>query len=144
MELKVLEGNRSQESTRPAAKSITGIPSPPTDLRGEAFAEWCRVTNYLSKVGRIELVDYAALVVYCSAWSIFDEARKAMEEHGTLTVGRDGGLVKNPAAQVMRDAADTMLKFGSKFGVTPKDRQNMGIGAEAEPEDDVERELRAL
>lgn len=142
-ELKLLHGNPSNEPAQAPAKSRTGRPSPPADLKGEAFAEWCRITTYLEKVGRIEMVDYAALVVYCSAWAAFDDARQAMEEHGTLVTGRDGGLVKNPAAQIMKDSSAIMLNYGSRFGFTPKDRVNLGILAD-EGSDDLESALKAL
>ena len=135
-DLKVLHGNPGKEKAPVMpGKSATGKPSPPLDLRGEAFAEWCRITSYLESVGHIEAVDYAALVVYVTAWSMFDMVRKAMEEHGPLVVGRDGALVKNPAAQVMRDSSDTMLKYGAKFGFSPKDRMNLGIGKTDAEED---------
>ncbi|MDM4718470.1 phage terminase small subunit P27 family [Micromonospora sp. WMMA1363] len=143
-DLKMLQGNPGNRPVGAKAASKTGCPSPPADLRGEAFAEWSRITAYLERVGRIEAVDYAALVVYCSAWALFDSARRALDEHGPLVVGRDGGLVKNPAAQVMRDASDTMLKFGGRFGFTPRDRQNLGIGADVEGGDDLDAHLRAL
>lgn len=144
-DLKVLHGNPSKEPEKPATKSLTGAPKPPGDLKGEAFAEWCRVTAFLTKVGRVEAVDYAALVVYVSAWETFDLARQAMSDQGPLIQGRDGNLVRNPAAQIMRDSADTMLKFGAKFGVTPKDRQNLGIaGDPAGDEDELEKHLRIV
>lgn len=137
-DVKYLHGNPGNRPVTSGTTSTTGVPRPPADLKGEAFAEWCRITAYLSKVGRIEQVDYAALVVYCSAWSMFDDARRMLDNHGPVIPGRDGGLVKNPAAQVMRDASDTMLKFGGRFGFTPKDRQNMGIAAPEKDEDDLE------
>ena len=136
--VKLLHGNPSNRPVTPGTTSTTGAPKPPADLKGEAFAEWCRITAYLQKVGHIELVDYAALVVYCSAWAMFDDARRSFDEYGPLIPGRDGGLVKNPAAQLMRDASDTMLKFGGRFGFTPKDRQNMGIVSSEGDEDDLE------
>ncbi|MCG5459633.1 phage terminase small subunit P27 family [Micromonospora sp. PSH03] len=139
--VKLLHGNPGNRSVTSSHNSTTGIPRPPADLKGEAFAEWCRITSYLAKVGKIELVDYAALVVYCSAWEMFDDARASFQEHGSLIPGRDGGLVKNPAAQIMRDASDTMLKFGGRFGFSPKDRQNLGITSDDADEDDIEQSL---
>ncbi|XVU22526.1 phage terminase small subunit P27 family [Actinoplanes sp. CA-054009] len=135
-DLKLLNGNPGKRETHSSTKSQTGIPSPPSNLRGEAFAEWCRVTDFLSKIGKIEQIDYAALTVYCVSWATYVDAVEAME-HGILIPGRDGALVKNPAAQVMRDASDTMLKYGSKFGFTPKDRQNLGIGQTAGETDEL-------
>ncbi|MDM4721832.1 phage terminase small subunit P27 family [Micromonospora sp. WMMA1363] len=143
-DLKVLRGNPGNRAVSPKGGSVTGRPVPPADLTGEAFAEWARITAYLERVGRIEAVDYAALVVYCSAWALFDGARRALDDHGPLVVGRDGGLVKNPAAQVMRDASDTMLKFGGRFGFTPRDRQNLGIGVHDDGGDDLDSALDAL
>ena len=140
-QIKYLHGNPGNRPVAPGTASATGAPRPPADLVGEAFAEWCRVAAFLEKIGRIEKIDYAALVVYCSAWAMFDSARQAFEEHGPLIPGRDGGLVKNPAAQIMRDASDTMLKFGGRFGFTPKDRQNMGIESEPDEGDDIESAL---
>ena len=89
-------------------------------------------------------MDYAALVVYCSAWSAFDQARKALETYGPLVEGRDGGFVKNPAAQIMKDSAAIMLNYGSRFGFTPCDRHNLGIITEAPEGDDLESQLHAL
>lgn len=129
VELKVLNGNPGKAEISPAVTITTERPKPPQNLRGEAFAEWCRVTDYLSSVGRIETIDYAGLVVYCTAWQTFESAREELDRHGPLVTGRDGGLVKNPAAQVMEQAAKIMLAYGAKFGCTPKDRQNLGIRA---------------
>ncbi len=143
-ELKLLHGNPSNEKQNTPAKSKTGRPRPPADLKGEAFAEWSRITTYLEKVGHIESVDHAALVVYCSAWASFNDARLALEEHGPLVMGRDGGYVKNPAAQIMKDAAAIMLSYGQRFGFTPKDRQNLGIGSADTGEDELDQALGAL
>lgn len=141
--LKVLHGNPGNREVTSERKSATGIPTPPASLKGEAYAEWVRVTTFLARVGHIETVDYAALTVYCTAWAAFEDARGSFEKYGSLLVGRDGGLVKNPAAQIMRDSADLMLKFGARFGFTPKDRQNMGL-ADGDDGDDLNDALDAL
>lgn len=143
-DLKLLHGNPGKRPVGRVSKSATGRPTPPADLSGEAYAEWCRITAYLERVGKIEHVDYAALTVYCSAWAMFDSARQALDEHGPLVRGRDGGLVKNPAAQIMKDASDVMLKFGARFGFTPKDRQNLGIVSSDDDGDDMDAALKAL
>jgi P27 family predicted phage terminase small subunit len=133
-ELQLLQGTRQDGSPVPSAKvSITGTPKPPADLKGEAFAEWCRVTAFLERMGLIEQVDHSALVVYCVSWALFDEARREVALHGTVIAGRDGGIVKNPAIQIMNDASKTMLSYGARFGITPKDRQNLGLVAPEDP-----------
>jgi P27 family predicted phage terminase small subunit len=146
VELKLIHGNPSKETGIAEAKtSATGVPSPPADLQGEAFAEWCRITYFLKSVGHIEMIDHSALVVYCSAWAMFDSARKAYEQHGPIVLGRDGGFVKNPAAQIMNDASKIMMTYGSKFGFTPRDRINLGLAQGAgKDDDDIDRMLSAI
>jgi len=41
--------------------------------------------------------------------------------------------LKNPAAQIMRDSADMMIKFGSRFGLSLSDRTRLSV-APREPE----------
>jgi P27 family predicted phage terminase small subunit len=123
-----LKGNPSKKKlagTEPEPRQ--GAPRPPADLKGEALAEWGRIVPELARLGLLTVVDRAYLVAYCESWATFDQSRAAMAEYGPLVAGRDGGLVKNPAAQVMRDAADLMIKFGSRFGLSPSDRTRLSV-----------------
>lgn len=127
-ELAKLRGNPGKRPLNEAEPEPTkGAPTPPGDLQGEALAEWGRVVPELERMGLVTKVDRAYLVAYCEAWDTFNQARAAMREHGPLVEGRDGNLVKNPSAQVMRDAADLMLKFGSRFGLSPSDRTKLSV-----------------
>ena len=103
-----------------------------------SLAEWGRIVPELDRLGLLTKVDRAYLVAYCEAWATFNAAREAMAEYGPLVAGRDGGLVKNPAAQVMRDAADLMLKFGSRFGLSPSDRTRLSVPSESEDGPDAQ------
>ncbi|MDG4826032.1 phage terminase small subunit P27 family [Asanoa sp. WMMD1127] len=143
-EVHYLHGNPGNRPQGGKAKSLTGRPLPPADLEGEAFAEWSRIVSFLDKAGRIESIDHAALVVYCASWAAFNDARQALAKYGTLVEGRDGLLVKNPAAQIMKDSAAIMLNYGSKFGFTPRDRQNLGITSDPGEGDSFEKELAGL
>lgn len=126
--LKILEGNPGQRPINTEEpKPTAGAPKPPADLKGEALAEWGRVVPELDRLGLLTKVDRAYLVAYCSAWASFEEARAALAERGPLVEGRDGNLVKNPAAQIMKDSADLMLKFGSRFGMSPADRSRLTV-----------------
>lgn len=124
-ELRGNPGKRAVNGSEP--EPTKGAPLPPADLQGEALAEWGRIVPELDSLGMLTKVDRAYLVAYCEAWSTFNDARQAMREHGPLVSGRDGNLVKNPSAQVMRDAADLMLKFGSRFGLSPSDRTKLSV-----------------
>ncbi|MFF7233960.1 phage terminase small subunit P27 family [Streptomyces sioyaensis] len=129
-----LRGNPSKKKLNEAEpEPTTGDLAPPADFEGEALAEWRRVVPELHRLGLVTVVDRAYLVAYCSAWSSFEEARQTLAERGPLVEGRDGNLVKNPAAQIMRDSADMMIKFGSRFGLSPSDRTRLSV-APREPE----------
>ena len=138
--LKLLQGNPGNrplpvKEPQPARAS----PDPPPDLVGEALAEWNRVVPELARLGLVSVLDRAALVVYCQAWEAYNIARQAFAEYGPLVPGRrEGELIKNPAAQVMRDQADLMSRFGSKFGLTPSDRARLSVPEESDGADDIE------
>lgn len=134
--LKELKGNPGNRPIKEEPKVSMGAPKPPSDLKGEAFAEWSRIVPDLDRAGLLAKVDRAYLVGYCEAWAQFCEAREELHANGTLIVGRDGGLVRNPAAMVMKDSLDMMLKYGAKFGLSPIDRARLGRVPEKNVEDD--------
>lgn len=136
--LKILEGNPGGRPILAEPEPTRGAPLPPEDLSGEALAEWSRIVPELDAVGLLTVVDRAYLVVYCEAWQTYCDARVMMREYGPLVSGRDGNLVKNPAAQVMRDSADVMLKYGSRFGLSPSDRTKLGTTPESPSKGDAQ------
>lgn len=112
-----------------------GAPQPPEWLSAEALAEWGRLVPELDRLGLLAKVDRAALVVYCESWAAYVASAQALEEHGPLVPGREGSVVKNPAAQMMRDSAQTMLQYGARFGFTPSDRMKLSVPkGKGEPE----------
>ncbi|MFF0481044.1 phage terminase small subunit P27 family [Streptomyces sp. NPDC004435] len=134
-----LRGNPSKKRQGGAEPEPSrGAPRPPADLKGEALAEWGRVVPELERLGLVTRLDRAYLVAYCEAWATFNAAREAMAEYGPLVAGRDGGLVKNPAAQVLRDSADLMIKFGSRFGLSPSDRTRLSVPSDSEEGPDAQ------
>lgn len=127
--LKILEGNAGKRPLRtdepqPAPASL----EPPAELAGEALAEWNRLAPELSRLGLLTVVDRPFLIVLCEAWATYRLAREILTRDGVLVAaGRDGGLVKNPAAQVARDQADLMMRYGSRFGLSPSDRVRLAV-----------------
>lgn len=146
--LKILKGNPGKRPIKEEPNPTKGAPKPPADLKGEAFAEWSRIVPELNKIGILAVVDRAYLVGYCESWASFCEAREELNLNGVLITGRDGGLVRNPAAIVMKDSLDMMLKYGAKFGLSPGDRARLGRvpekGEEEEQGGDSEKSARIL
>jgi hypothetical protein len=60
-----------------------GVNFRPALTRGEALAEWERVTAHL-RHSQIEAVDYGALAVCFSAWAMFDAACRELEDYRSL------------------------------------------------------------
>jgi P27 family predicted phage terminase small subunit len=126
--LKVLSGNPGKRALPENEPQPTrGEPDPPDWLEGEALAEWNRVVPELAAIGLTALVDRAALVVYCQAWSAYVAASRVLAEQGPTSTGRNGELVKHPAAQIARDNADLMAKYGAQFGFSPASRARLTI-----------------
>ena len=130
--LKLVEGNRGKRPishNEPMPK--LGAPEKPDSLSSVASAEWDHIVPELDRIGLLSLVDRAALVMYCEAVSIHDAALTVLNKSEILI--RRGGksakdqIVKNPALQVARDAAQTARLFGAPFGLTPGDRARMTL-----------------
>jgi P27 family predicted phage terminase small subunit len=134
--LKQLKGNPGNRPIKEEPQVTMGAPTPPDDLKGEAFAEWSRIVPDLNRAGLLAEIDRGYLVAYCEAWASFCEARESLHENGALIAGRDGGVVRNPAAMVMKDSLDMMLKFGAKFGLSPIDRARLGKVPDRNDEDE--------
>lgn len=133
--IKELNGNPGQRPlNKDEPKPRQGAPKPPPHLTGEALAEWGRIVPELDRIGLLTKVDRAYLIAYCEAWATFDEARQQISRDGILVPGR-GGMVRNPAAFVMKDAADMMLKFGSRFGLSPSDRTRLSVESDDDGEE---------
>lgn len=109
------------------ADSIANIPtikgerdkviSPPPHLQGESLAEWSRVAGRLFDIGVLTPLDRTYLMAYAESVGVYHDAMRDVEKYGITVLGANGGLVKNPAYQVARDSMDSMIKFGSRFGL---------------------------
>lgn len=119
-----------------------GTPSPPAWLPREAKAEWRRVVEACASYPTwIQRVDRAVLATFCMSWAVYAEAAKDVAVRGALVPARSsadharagGALVKNPAVQVMRDAAATLKGLAAQLGFTPESRQRLTRG-DFEPE----------
>lgn len=110
---------------------------PPMPLYGPASREWVRITPHLHSLGLLTDLDLTMLAAYCESWGRYCDAQAEVSEHGILIEGYRGGLVKNPAAQLVRDAFSDMIRLALEFGMTPSSRGRMTIpGSDNESEDD--------
>jgi P27 family predicted phage terminase small subunit len=105
------------------------VPKIPSDMDAEAKAVWRRVISSMGHTGVIRVPDSDILRCYCEAVSRYAQAARLYAGSGPL-VRRDGGLVKNPLHQVIRDDSDQIRLLARELGLSPSAR----VGLHVEPE----------
>jgi P27 family predicted phage terminase small subunit len=118
-------GNRPLPENEP--RPAKGEPIKPDWLDGRAASAWDELVPELARIGLLTLVDGHALAVYCEAWATYVEASAIVRSEGILIDSYRGGKAKNPAAQIMRDSADLMMKVGGQYGLTPATRTRLQV-----------------
>ena len=69
--------------------------------------------------------DVQNLEVYCNAYDQFRMAQEDVQRNGVTVPGATGGVVKNPAATVLKEAAAMMATYGGMLGLDPSSRQRI-------------------
>jgi len=126
--LKLLDGNPGKRAiNRSEPRPESGMSACPSWLPKSAKAEWRRVVPELERLGMLAKVDRAALVSYCQAVAMAEEAQQILDVEGLVVFGAQGGRVKNPAASIVREAASTIRAFAAEFGLTPASRSRLVV-----------------
>ncbi|MFE1095896.1 phage terminase small subunit P27 family [Streptomyces smyrnaeus] len=131
--IKELEGNPGKREIQNEPTPPNGIPNPPEWLEGMALDEWHRLMPILEKMGVVTVADRDAVSAYCVSYETFVKATKELSSSGIVVESYRGGIAKNPALQVQRDALEQMNKWGAKLGLTPADRARLAVA----PTDDA-------
>ena len=118
--LKLIEGNRGKRRIPKTPMPPPELLAPPAGMCAPARKEWDRVAPQLDRLGLLTGLDRAALHAYCEAY-----ARRCAAERHVHSKGIMVGRVKNPAAQIIRDASMEMRAWCSEFGMTPSARARM-------------------
>jgi P27 family predicted phage terminase small subunit len=137
--LRLLRGE-SRPSRINADEPVPGNrqPEPPVDISPEIRAVWDRVVPELRVMGVLAGADEDLIYAYCVTVVKYRDAVKLLDNAGLLIRGRDGGVVKNPAVQFVRDFGAQLRVLGNEFGFSPaarvglstKDKPSAGAGAE--------------
>jgi len=93
--------------------------------------------------GAITAADTDALRCYCEAVVRHNETANALARTGYLVQSRDGGWVKSPLNQLVRDNAEQVRALARELGLTPAARAGIKVTDGAtKPEDDIEAFFR--
>jgi P27 family predicted phage terminase small subunit len=127
--LKLLRGesrpsrvNRN-EPKAPLAEAVVA----PEWLSAGALEVWDRLVPSLTAQGVLTAWDRDEFAGFCAAVDKHAQAQAEMRGQELVVEGRQGGLVKNPLLQVIRDQALLMIQFGARFGLTPSDRASIKL-----------------
>lgn len=104
----------------------------PAYLTGLAKELWDTLAPGLHANGLLTIADIPLFAEFCKAYGNMREANDILDEDGLLIAGRQGAMVKNPAWQIKREASETMMKIGSRFGMTPADRARLGTSSDVD------------
>jgi P27 family predicted phage terminase small subunit len=99
---------------------------PPEDISEGGLAVWNRLAPDLIDKGCLTHWDVHTFTVFCEAVHVYHDCRKRMGDKYTDRGGA-GGVIKSPYWQIMRDCAEIMAKYSSRFGLTPSDRAALKV-----------------
>lgn len=127
--------NCADRGQGPKFKTTKSLKRPPKDISEGAAAVWRELAGPLVDEGVITVVDVRAFRELCEMSVQRDRAHSELEMHGVVvpSAREDGGLVKNPAWSIFKDATDRLNQLRSRFGLTPADRGNGKVQVERKP-----------
>jgi P27 family predicted phage terminase small subunit len=124
--LRVLHGDKQSRINHEEPMPREGRPEPPAWMRKDARAHFDEVVDEMSAMHLATPADVHAIALYSNTLAEYVQASRRLAR-GVLVKGRDGGLVKNPAAQIVRDHLQMLLRFEREFGLTPSARSGLRV-----------------
>lgn len=143
--LKVLTGTfRKDRDNALAPEPQTEIPEPPVHLNTAAMAVWNFLAPQLASLRVLTKIDRDGLALYAEATARWEKATGELARTGgeVIVVKTPRGLVRpmlNPWLRVSTDAADSMVRLASEFGLTPASRARLRVTPHSAPDDDDAR-----
>lgn len=123
-----LEGRIAPGEENRLEPVIAFPPVMPDVVANDATArrEWERLENILPP-GMLTAGDAALMTAYCLAWSLMLSAQQSVRDDGVTVQGAMGGVVANPAANVMTRAIDLLAKLTDRMGLSPSARGRLEL-----------------
>jgi len=130
--LRQIHGDRKDRINVREPQPRQVLPEPPIDMTDDGREVWIYTINELGPMKIATGADRDALAAYCEAVSLHRRATRMLAESDLLIEGQRGNLVRNPAVQMQRDAAQTMKAFAAEFGLTPRARAEFKVADEGD------------
>lgn len=123
--LRLLKGDRKDRINEHEPVPLDRLPEPPADMSREVRAVWDYTIGELDAMHIVSSADRDSLVCFCEAVVNHRKASAILAQSPVLIKGIKGGMVRNPALAVQRDAAHVIRVFAQEFGLTPSGRSRI-------------------
>jgi P27 family predicted phage terminase small subunit len=126
--VRILRGDRPGRINRNEPQPRLGVPECPAWLDADAQRVWEYTVGELRAMRLATPADRDVLAAYCVMVVQFERATRLVTTAGLLIRGvkGPGQVVKNPAAQLQRDAAMLLVRLAGEFGLSPRARAEIG------------------
>lgn len=139
--LKLLRGERTSRVNHDEPQPGDGIPQCPTE-DPQVREVWDYTLSQLLRMRTITMADRDALHAYCEQVVVHRLAALQVREDGAV-IYSPRGVIKHPAAAVMRESAVMIAALGRAFGLTPAARTAIKV-ADQQPAKDQPGPSRLL
>lgn len=135
--LRLLHGDRKDRINRNEPRPRVADPEPPEGVAEDVLEHWHFYVDELRAMQTLAHCDRDSLLCLCEAVARHRRASALLAGSDVLIKGLHGGLVRNPAVAVQRDAALEIRAFAQEFGLTPSARSGIKMpeGGEADGAD---------
>lgn len=120
--LRLLHGDRKDRINEREPVARDTLPELPDNVSGEVRQVWEYTLGELQVMRCVAAADRDSLLAYCEAVVVHRKASAVLAKTPVLVKGIHGNMVRNPALQIQRDAAQTIRAFAQEFGLTPSGR----------------------
>ncbi len=123
--LRLLHGDRKDRINTAEPIPRDAIPQCPPEAAADVRQVWEYTMAEMEPMGTATAADRDALLCYCEAVVTHRKASAILAKSPVLIKGIHGNMVRNPALQIQRDAAQTIRAFAQEFGLTPSARSQI-------------------
>ncbi|MGE5553308.1 MAG: phage terminase small subunit P27 family [Betaproteobacteria bacterium] len=135
--LKVIAGNPGKRAVNEEEPKPQPVPPKcPSWLPPAGKRKWKELAPKLDKLGLLTEVDGEAFAMLCLHWANGIEAAKILRRDGLLVTRKRGGVVKNPANQILRENSAAFRAYAALFGLSPADRGRIHVPEGADDDDE--------
>jgi P27 family predicted phage terminase small subunit len=127
--LRLLHGDQKSRINTDEPPAPEGGLVCPSTVDPQVREIWDYTVTQLKSMGIDSSADRDALLAYCEAVVVHRKASALLAEFPLMVPGSNGGLVKNPAVAMQREAANIIKAYAHMFGLTPSARSEISKGA---------------